>query len=499
MIDITPKYTIIPLSESVFLEDDGLGATIGGLGGKLVTDVEESVNKTDNAINSDYDIVTDLINARLDTSAKTILGDFTFGPSGAIKMITDADNGLWISPTGFLGKKAGVTTFAVDINGNATFAGDISGSTGTFSGTLIAGSVHIPDESTANSFHTNASGDSWWGCNVADFASDNDNALAYILKTGVAKFQSATITGLVVGTNVGLGTAEDSAGVTTIVGNTVTTSYVNALSITAGSVSADDITAGTINASVITVSNLDASNITTGILTGRLVRTSSGSSRVEMNASTNSLGVYYNSNLWMEIKEGYTSYFYNGNARGYIQPLSGGGMRYQAQGSSAVSIDYVDTGTNVGYFAPSSGITLDLGTSSVPFDDLYVNDITAGGTYLEIRDTIDMNGNDIRDVDLLYTDEINMLAAPYKIAGSYTSLEFETSASSSGGMTITAGTNGITVNGPLKLNDLLKLDSRSSTPGAAASYTGYIYYDTTQTTLVFSNGSGWYKVSATAI
>lgn len=38
---------------------------------------------------------------------------------------------------------------------------------------------------------------------------------------------------LVVGTNVGLGTAQDSAGVTTIVGNTVTTGFVNALSITA--------------------------------------------------------------------------------------------------------------------------------------------------------------------------------------------------------------------------------------------------------------------------
>jgi len=38
---------------------------------------------------------------------------------------------------------------------------------------------------------------------------------------------------LIVGTNVAIGTAEDAAGVTTIVGNTVTTSYVNALDITA--------------------------------------------------------------------------------------------------------------------------------------------------------------------------------------------------------------------------------------------------------------------------
>lgn len=72
------------------------------------------------------------INANLDTSAKTILSDFTFGASGAIKMITDADNGLWLSPTGILGKKAGATTFAIDIGGNATFAGTLSAVTGTF-------------------------------------------------------------------------------------------------------------------------------------------------------------------------------------------------------------------------------------------------------------------------------------------------------------------------------------------------------------------------------
>jgi hypothetical protein len=39
----------------------------------------------------------------------------------------------------------------------------------------------------------------------------------------------------------------------------------------------------------------------------------------------------------------------------------------------------------------------------------------------------------------------------------------------------------------------------SSPPGAAASWTGYMYWDTAQTDLVFSNGSAWYKISATAI
>lgn len=58
---------------------------------------------------------------------------------------------------------------------------------------------------------------------------------------------------LIVGTNVAIGTAEDAAGVTTIVGNTVTTSYVNALNVTAKyvvasvSLSSPTITGGTIS------------------------------------------------------------------------------------------------------------------------------------------------------------------------------------------------------------------------------------------------------------
>lgn len=73
------------------------------------------------------------------------------------------------------------------------FRGDITGASGTFTGTINVGSLNIPDTATANSFHTDALGNSWWGCNVADFTADNDNATAYILKTGIAKFQDVIL------------------------------------------------------------------------------------------------------------------------------------------------------------------------------------------------------------------------------------------------------------------------------------------------------------------
>jgi len=62
-------------------------------------------------------------------------------------------------------------------------------------GDLEVSSIHIPDQTTANSFHTDTAGNSWWGCNVADFQQDHNNAAAYILNNGVAKFNTVTYIG----------------------------------------------------------------------------------------------------------------------------------------------------------------------------------------------------------------------------------------------------------------------------------------------------------------
>lgn len=91
---------------------------------------------------------------------------------------------------------------------------------------------------------------------------------------------------LVVGTNVGLGTAQTSGQVTTIVGNTVTTGFVNALNVTANSVAAE--------------------NITGTYITGKVVRTAASGARVELNGSDNRLSIYS-----------------SGALAGYIQQYSG--------------------------------------------------------------------------------------------------------------------------------------------------------------------------------
>lgn len=95
------------------------------------------------AINSSGQIITDVINAKLDTSAEEILGNFTFGASGGISMMTDANNGLWLSPTGILAKKAGVNTLAIGIDGNAVFSGELSAAYGILGAVQISSGGYI--------------------------------------------------------------------------------------------------------------------------------------------------------------------------------------------------------------------------------------------------------------------------------------------------------------------------------------------------------------------
>ena len=65
--------------------------------------------------------------------------------------------------------------------------GNLYANSGIFRGKLVAGEIHIPDEATVNSFHTNKYGDSWWGCTEENFNANVENAVAYILRNGTGK------------------------------------------------------------------------------------------------------------------------------------------------------------------------------------------------------------------------------------------------------------------------------------------------------------------------
>ena len=382
------------------------------------------------------------IDNALNTSTASILGSFVFGVSGAIRMNTDSNNGLWISPSGIVGKHAGITTFSVDTSGNATFTGTVAASqvvAGTLTGfTLVGGSLSVG--TTPNWFKVDTSGNIWSGnatlagAETNTFAVTNagalyaksaiitgstidgtstiglrlasvlasaidasghfaDSAISTATSTIITPFTFgisgalqigsyvngtsgdlrispsgilarnssgsttfsingttgvATITGLVVGTNVAIGTAAATADMTTIVGGIVTTSYVNALSITAGSVRAENISAGTI--------------------TGSTLQTASSGQRIVISSALNNVSFYdqYGNSA------GSIYGFYIGSAP--VVYVSGS---FYIGGTLAV----VGAGLFQGTVSSNSNNSYDLGSSSYYWRTLYTYGINLGGDY----------------------------------------------------------------------------------------------------------------------
>ena len=100
------------------------------------------------------------------------------------------------SKTAYDDNKAGIHigTDGIGIGDNVftvSDAGHLIATSAYIEGELVAGEIHIPDKTTANSFHVNTAGYAWWGCNEADFNSNNTNATALIAPTGQAVFSSA--------------------------------------------------------------------------------------------------------------------------------------------------------------------------------------------------------------------------------------------------------------------------------------------------------------------
>ena len=107
------------------------------------------------AINAAGNLVTNLINSKLDTSSSTILSSFAFeasGYAGALKAGTitwdsntgaiTGGSGIVINAKGIIGAAAGVPTFSIDsTTGAAVFKGDITGASGTFAGAISSASV----------------------------------------------------------------------------------------------------------------------------------------------------------------------------------------------------------------------------------------------------------------------------------------------------------------------------------------------------------------------
>lgn len=123
----------VPLLNGSMSEASGSDSDSGGLVQKSIPNI-----KVPKAV-----IATQVISQSLDSQAREIKGNYTFGQMGAIQIGTST-NGVKISPDGVLGTHGGTDKFTLTTDGNATFAGTIAAGaviSANISATQITGQI----------------------------------------------------------------------------------------------------------------------------------------------------------------------------------------------------------------------------------------------------------------------------------------------------------------------------------------------------------------------
>lgn len=208
-------------------------------------------------------IATGLRSTSFDTELRLINGNFRFQSLGAISIGTVkgtgtslSGSGIRISPFGIYGYTNGVVKFSLNSSGVFATSGyiQVGGAAADVNSgmtTIAPGKVLISGTTTLSSWSMGAD------------ATYIDGGKIYTGSITASKIQTGA---LVVGTNVGLGTAQDSGGVTTIIGNTVTTDYINAKKVTAEYVvSGISITSPNISGGFLVIGNADNNTFITDI------------------------------------------------------------------------------------------------------------------------------------------------------------------------------------------------------------------------------------------
>lgn len=98
----------------------------------------------------------------------------------------------------FLGWYKPLTKFVFFVGNSAADNMYYDGTNLYITGSLVAGSIHIPDsDTTANSFHVDTTGNMWIGTTTTLFTANHRNAKAYIENDGDAFFQNVEVNGTI--------------------------------------------------------------------------------------------------------------------------------------------------------------------------------------------------------------------------------------------------------------------------------------------------------------
>ena len=378
----------------------------------------------------------------------------------------------------------------------------------TIIGGLSVSSLNIPDTTTANSFHVDSSGNAWWGTNVA---TGYATAPAKILNTGAATFTNATITGALTtaaGSSIS-GTYVDSLSCSKL---TAGSGIINSLSVlstlTMGSAGSDGYIQsygwnGTANGFQIKGGVTPAVSLIGGTITGGTLQTSAltnvdriiisgASNEIQFWNSDNSISAY----LFTQYSpiSGMSGVSMNGGGgtfiglggksnvgfsnlgvtpsaddQGYVQVTWDGNdptsSRLELIQSYSTGVRELPIGSNLIPYGQKT-----LGSATYPWNTLYVANYYPTQAIIPDNSSVNLGSSSVNFQSVYVSDGLYFGSTRY--------MEF--------------------LSAEIKVAKPFRLKSLSSTPGTASSFTGCFYYDTTKTTLVFSDGTGWFKVVANA-
>ncbi len=248
-------------------------------------------------------VASDVIATSLNTSTRVIKGTYTFEQMGSIQVGTVSD-GVLISPLGILGVHSGVTTFAIDTNGNAYFKGTVA------AGSIVTGYIAVGG----------AAGDVNGNSTTIDGGKITANSVTATQISGSYVYAGTLNANQITAGNI------DAARIQTNVLAALQASISNLSSISAN---IGTITAGTIDANNVNVTNLNADHINSGIL-GQPIQTTSTT----------------------------TSFIKSGGGGGLKIGGSAGSIGTDGLQVFAFRVDNSGDGITTGYFSTSQGIYL---------------------------------------------------------------------------------------------------------------------------------------------
>lgn len=394
--------------------------------------------------------------------------------------------------------------------------GDVEFNSGTFRGALIAGSIDIPDQTSASSFHVDSQGNAWWG---TSFATGYATAPAYILNDGSAKFSNVTVTGTsTIGGRLAttIGSAINSGGdfINDLINSRLDTSSQEILqdfdfgttnfagAVKAGNITWSSSTGAITGGSGVVVYRKGIVGAAGGVATFTIDATTGDATFTGTLASTNTLTGSIVMPSGGFIRAGQTAYntgtgFYLGNDSGTPRFSIGNsaGNRFTWDGSDL----FLGLTTNGGITLrmPSGSATSSSGLiiqNSVGTGVLKINNnafiTTFGRPFAAASNTTGTFGSDW--FNFFCENDLGNATGVIELPSTNRML-----IKRSGGGAIVRIRATSNQTGGIDLFEPLELAFRSSVPGASGSYIGNVYYDTSKSSLVFASNTGWYVVSAT--